>query len=371
MIKGDIMEFSKERTRELIKELGGIDYHNIKTSKIRENKSRIRKELESLYAEKFSKRKEINEENLKEINNLIEKLEELRKGMVNKSLKLAKTLSNIITIIQIIAVLVLVGWFGYSFLSEGDFKTTKAFKNSTYKGLTMETIFDEIDPNTKWYSGESDSGQQFVNVTFDLSLDVNDDGINDLVEVLMQWHQNDGGDRFEFYTLSINGAAQDKSFVVSLYNDVMERAIYKLNSKINKSSTKNSKPKKNQPSKYLDYTLEEIENEFGSDYTVYDFEGGRFIIFNDKSILYSFGFESLEKDSMVKTIYLQKNAEIFWIEVGMTQTKIIDIWPNPDRMGVNEMTNEFETEYEFDNYTVTFTSADKDSETINAIIRKK
>jgi len=121
---------------------------------------------------------------------------------------------------------------------------------------------------------------------------------------------------------------------------------------------------------YLHLSFEEVVNEFGDGYEVVNHEGGLFMVYEDESIPYAFGFVSLEANSQVITIILHKGAQYGDVRIGMALPVVIDMLGDPDSAAVNEMDGGYSTKYEHEDYTIEFISDDEKSVVDAAVIRK-
>lgn len=121
---------------------------------------------------------------------------------------------------------------------------------------------------------------------------------------------------------------------------------------------------------YLHVSFEEVINEFGHGYEVVNHEGGLFVIYEDESIPYAFGFVSLEPNSQAMTIILHKGAEYGDVRIGMALPVVIEMLGEPDSAAVNEMDGGYSTKYAHDDYTIEFISDNEKSVVDAAVIRK-
>lgn len=120
---------------------------------------------------------------------------------------------------------------------------------------------------------------------------------------------------------------------------------------------------------YLHMSFEEVVNEFGDGYEVVNHEGGLFVMYEDESIFYAFGFNSLEPNSKAVTIILHQGAEYRGARIGMALPVVIDMLGSPDSAGMNEMDGGYYIEYVRDDYTIEFFSDDEKSVVDAAVIR--
>ena len=121
----------------------------------------------------------------------------------------------------------------------------------------------------------------------------------------------------------------------------------------------------------LDYTLEQIEETFGTNYDVFDFEGAYFLDYNSEDIPYTFGFDNLDNATQVHAVYLFENVRVKGITIGMSPNEIISVLGEPTYMGISEEDGTFFTMYEFDKYRFDFTSENENQPTTYGVIKNQ
>lgn len=212
-----------EHAKQLLNELADLDYLNLSLIEIMANRKKLRKEIEVLTIEMYDAKRNGNQEYNEELYDLREEVIQLRDKMENKTMKFFQKLGKIHTIIGIIALVVIIGATGIKILKEGDSELSRSVKYATQEGITNEDIFNAIDPDSNWFAGTTDDGIEFVEVEFEVSIDLDKDGINELENVTIQWEVNK--EKYRFHVISINGAVQNQTVGGLLYSEILERGI--------------------------------------------------------------------------------------------------------------------------------------------------
>ena len=354
-----------QKTREVIDELQGLDFKEMPTKELKRKRKELRKCIEDLTIKIIEAKR--NEDSIRAANlkGIRREAMALNEKMETKFVRGYQKFNKIVTIVGIVGLVVLVVVIGSKMLGEGDFENTLAIKTSMIDGVPVGTIFDEIDADAEWFSAEAETGEEVVQVEFELPLDLNQDGLTQLEKTKIQWVLME--DRWEFYTLAINDSPQNKLEGTLLYAEIIRAGIEAANAKsaqpvsVGEPSKEPSVVKESAGNagigfQYLTYSFEDVVNEFGDGYQVVEYEGAEFVMYEDEEIPYAFGFLALEPNNTVATIFLHKGAEYMGVTIGMSLPEVTKILGEPDSVYVDEMDGEYYTEYIRDGYTIDFIS---------------
>lgn len=353
---------NKDSIIEFVEQLESRDFSEVEYSEIKEIKKEIKSYIQWLYTYK-----ETTKDEWKEVMNLISRLATVRDSMANnkmkKKKKAFKTIGRIHFIVSIIALLAIFIIPKILISQDGNFELVNSVKNAEYAGYTLERIFKLVGDNSDWYGGTTEDGIDVVQVEFDLSMDVDHNGINELRKIYIQWVV--GTEQFKFHTIAIDGATQNAFVGNELYSEILDlgastldelnksgessnTGVVSINSSIgNETAIYKTKEEDTLSDNgdqlefdYISVTLSDIVEEFGLDYEVVEFEGGYFL--NYDGVPYSFGFSNLEDSSVIVKTFVLDGGSVMGISPGMNSHEVIDKFDFPESMGNDEMD---ETDY--------------------------